>query len=106
MPLIRTVCDPFLCWDNSARKFYVPGGAQTKREWPFLASGRFYRVTEASHGGNWPTYDPNYQLVRQYLSTVPVNERYPDEVAGGRTIGQAYGVMEYKPRLADAAYLD
>ncbi len=54
-------------WDNSARKFYVPAGAQTKREWPFLPSGRFYRVTETSHRGNWPKHDPNYGRARQYL---------------------------------------
>jgi hypothetical protein len=93
-------------WDNSARKFYVPAGQQTKREWPFLPSGRFYRVTETSHNGNWPQHDPNYQRARSYLSTVPANEDYPPEVAGGRTIGQAYGVMEYSPSLTDASILN
>lgn len=93
-------------WDNSARKFYVPAGKHTKREWPFLSSGRFYRVTETSHDGNWRQYDPNYQRARSYLATVPADEGYPSEVAGGRTIGQAYGVIDYAPRLADAAYLD
>jgi hypothetical protein len=93
-------------WDNSARKFYVPAGARTKREWPFLASGRFYRATDTSHGGSWPKYDPNHQRALPYLSTVPVSEDYPAEVAGGRTIGQAHGAIDYKPLLADAAYLD
>ncbi len=86
-------------WDNSARKFYVPTGEHTKREWPFLASGRFYRVTETSHGGNWAKYDPNYQRARPYLMTIPTNEGYPKELAGGRTIGQAYGVIEYEPEV-------
>ena len=89
-------------WDNSARKFYVPAGAQTRREWPFLASGRFYRVTETSHQANWPKYDPNYQRARPYLAAVPADEGYPEEVAGGRTIGQAYGVIEYRPHLSPA----
>lgn len=93
-------------WDNSARKFYVPAGAQTQREWPFLPDGRFYRVTETSHGGNWPQHDPNYGKAQPYLSTVPTNEGYPAEVAGGRTIGQAYGVIDYQPQLAGVAYLD
>jgi len=93
-------------WDNSARKYYVPAGAHTKREWPFLASGRFYRVTENSHGGNWPRYDPNHARAKAYLSAVPMGEGYPEELAGSRSIGQAYGVIEYKPKLENAVYLD
>lgn len=93
-------------WDNSARKFYVPAGVHTQREWPFLASGRFYRVTESSHQGNWPARDPNYRKAIPYLSAVPAGEGYPEEVAGGRTIGQAYGVIRYQPALASPAYLD
>ena len=58
-------------WDNSERKFYVPHGQQTKREFPFLASGRFYRVTDKSHGGNFAKYDPNYKKALPYLATVP-----------------------------------
>src|ERR1019366_5296417 len=72
-------------WDNSARKVYVPAGAQANREWPFLASGRFYRVTDASHGGNWPKYDPNYQRARPYLTTVPVNA-CPSRIFGGARV--------------------
>ena len=45
-------------WDNTARKFYVPAGKHTERETPFLPAGRFYRVTETSHNGNWPQHDP------------------------------------------------
>ena len=45
-------------FDNSARKFYVPAGRHTQREWPFLPSGRFYRVTETSHQRNWPQVRP------------------------------------------------
>lgn len=91
-------------WDNSARKFYVPAGAHTRREWPFLPTGRFYRVTETSHQANWPKYDPNYQRCRPYLSTVPANEGYPQEVAGGRTVGQAYGTIDYKPDLSSLPF--
>ncbi|MBL8216966.1 MAG: hypothetical protein JNK87_39975 [Bryobacterales bacterium] len=84
-------------WDNSARKFYVPSGQHTKREWPFLPSGRFYRVAETSHNGNWPAHDPNYQRMKPYLGTIPTNEGYPPDLAGSRSIGQAYGVIEYAP---------
>lgn len=93
-------------WDNSARKFYVPAGKHTQRELPFLASGRFYRVTDKSHGGNWPSYDPNYLHARPYLSTVPVDEGYPADLAGGQTIGQAYGTIDYHPKLSEQTYLD
>lgn len=75
-------------WDNSARKFYVPSGAHTKREWPFLPSGRFYRVSETKQ-------DPNFARVKPYLSRIPTDEGYPAELAGGMSIGQAYGVIEY-----------
>jgi len=84
-------------WDNTARKFYIPSGAHTKREWPFLPSGRFYRVSDTSHGRNWPTHDPNYQRIQPYLTTIPTNEGYPPDLAGGRSIGQAYGTIEYTP---------
>lgn len=86
-------------WDNSARQFYVPAGKHTEREWPFLASGRFYRVTETSLEGRWPRFDPNYQRMKTLLSTVPTNEDYPAEMAGGKTIGQASGRILYQPDL-------
>ncbi|MBL8290209.1 MAG: hypothetical protein JNN08_00160 [Bryobacterales bacterium] len=93
-------------WDNSARKFYVPAGKHTKREWPFLASGRFYRVSDTSHGGNWPKFDPNYSRAEAYLSVVPTDEGYPADLAGGRSIGQAYGMLEYRPPLESPASAD
>ena len=83
-------------WDNSARKFYVPAGKHAQREEPFLPSGRFYRVTETMLDGNWPKHDPNYEKAKPYLVTVPTNEGYKDEVAGGRTIGQAWGRIKYE----------
>lgn len=90
-------------WDNSACKFYVPEGAHTKKEWPFLPSGRFYRVTATSHQGNWVEHDPNYQRAKPYLATVPLDEGYPRELAGGRTIGQAYGVIDYSLEVRPTA---
>lgn len=93
-------------WDDSARKFYVPAGKHTQREWPFLASGRFYRVTDTSHAGNWSKHDPNYRRVEAYLSVVPTDEGYPADLAGGRSIGQAYGMLEYRPPLESPASAD
>lgn len=91
-------------WDNSARKFYVPAGEHTKREEAFLPAGRFYRVTESMLDGNWPNHDPNYQKAKPYLSAVPRNEGYNDKVAGGRTIGQAWGRLTYQPDLSDPRF--
>jgi hypothetical protein len=93
-------------WDNSARKFYVPAGEHTKKEEAFLPSGRFYRVTETMNDGNWPKHDPNYQKAKPYLSTVPSGEGYNDQVAGGKTIGQAWGRLTYEPDLSDTRFLE
>jgi hypothetical protein len=93
-------------WDNTARKFYRPAGKHTQREWPFLPSGRFYRVTETSLDGNWPKHDPNYERARPNLALAPRDEGYPEDVAGGRSIGQAWGVLRYAPRLQSADSLD
>ncbi|MBK9167179.1 MAG: hypothetical protein IPM24_06910 [Bryobacterales bacterium] len=93
-------------WDSRARQFYVPAGAHAKKELPFLPSGRFYRVTETSHGGNWPKWDPNHPRARAHLADIPRGEGYPDDLAGGRPIGQAYGVMTYDAPLGKAGALD
>jgi hypothetical protein len=93
-------------WDNSARKFYVPAGEHTKKEEAFRPAGRFYRVTETMNDGNWPKHDPNYQKAKPYLSTVPRDEGYNEKVAGGRTIGQAWGRFTYQPDLSDARFLE
>ncbi|HXG32856.1 MAG TPA: hypothetical protein VNJ11_05785 [Bryobacteraceae bacterium] len=93
-------------WDNTARKFYVPAGSHTRREYPFLASGRFYRVTETMFEGNWVRHDPNYVWAQPYLATVPRGEGYPREMEGGRTIGQAWGRIVYQPDLRGPAARD
>ena len=93
-------------WDNSARKFYRPETARATREASFLPSGRFYRVTETMFDGNWPKYDPNYQKAKPYLTRVPTDEGYNDQVKGGRTIGQAWGRLTYAPDLGDPAFTD
>lgn len=91
-------------WDNRANKIYVPG--KTDIEEPFLPSGRFYRVTETMLEGNWVKHDPNYQKCAPYLTTVPTDEGYKTEIAGGRTIGQACGRLIYEPDLADPGAVD
>lgn len=90
-------------WDNSARKFYVP--AKVVEE-PFLPSGRFYRVTETMLDGNWVKYDPNYQKAAPYVTTVPEDEGYNSRIAGGKTIGQAWGKLIYSPDLADPGTIE
>ncbi len=92
-------------WDNTARKFYVPAGFELKGEEPFRPSGRFYRITETMLDGNWVKYDPNYSKCAPYLTTVPRDEGYNSEISGGRTIGQAWGRLIYKPDLQDLDFL-
>ena len=86
-------------WDNTAREFYVPVVSHTLPEWPFLPSGRFYRVTDVSLDGNWPKYDPNYQKAKPYLVKVPAGEGYFPDMVGHLTIGQAWGRIRYNPDL-------
>lgn len=93
-------------WDNSARKVYHPVSERANRELPFLPSGRFYRVTEDSHGGNWPRTDPNYPRAKPYLQRVPVGEGYDADLEGSLTIGQAWGEIVYQPNLADGSLAD
>jgi hypothetical protein len=88
-------------WDNSARMFYVPAGAQAHQELPFRPSGRFYRVTDQMFDGNWPKHDPNYKRAEPYLATVPADEGYSQDVAGARSIGQAWGRITYEPGADD-----
>jgi len=93
-------------WNNRAQKFYVPASKQSQAEWPFLKSGRFYRVTEASLDGNWPRHDPNYQRAKPYLEVVPAGEGYAPELVGRRTIGQAWGRIRYEPNLGGSGAAD
>jgi hypothetical protein len=88
-------------WDNSAKAFYRPVSERANRELPFLPAGRFYRVTETMFDGNWPRHDPNYERMKPYLVTVPHGEGYDAVMEGGRTIGQAWGKIEYRPDLSD-----
>ncbi|HRR55387.1 MAG TPA: hypothetical protein P5568_01525 [Acidobacteriota bacterium] len=90
-------------WNNSARQFYVP--ARVVEE-PFRPSGRFYRVTETMLDGNWVKYDPNYGKCAAYVTTVPLDEGYKDEVAGGKTIGQAWGKFIYSPDWSNLSSLE
>lgn len=89
-------------WDGAAHVFYVPAGEHTRREEPFLPSGRFYRVTERMLDGNWVKFDPNYLWAKPYLCTVPPNQGYNKDVSGGQTLGQAWGRLSYEPDLRQA----
>ena len=55
--------------------------------------------------GNWVKFDPNYQLAKAYVETVPKDQHYNADVAGGRTIGQAWGRMLYEPDLKNPEFL-
>jgi hypothetical protein len=92
-------------WKSAPGKFYVPAGFESKGEEPFRPSGRFYRVTETMLNGNWVKFDPNYQLAKAYVETVPKDQGYNADVAGGRTLGQAWGRMLYEPDWRNPEFL-
>ena len=92
-------------WSSASGKFYVPAGFNSKGEEPFLPSGRFYRVTETMLNGNWVKFDPNYQLAKAYVETVPSDQNYNADVAGGKTLGQAWGRMTYEPDWKNSEFL-
>jgi len=92
-------------WKSAPGKFYVPAGFESKGEEPFHSSGRFYRVTETMLNGNWVKFDPNYQLAKAYVETVPNDQHYNADVAGGQTIGQAWGRMTYEPDWKNPEFL-
>ncbi len=93
-------------WDNTARKFYVPGGVHTQQEEAFLPSGRFYRVSEKMLDGNWPRLDPNYAYAQKELETVPTDEGYNGQVSGDRTIGQSWGRITTEVELSTGRIFD
>jgi hypothetical protein len=94
-------------WNNDFKKYYVTLSMKPyEQQSPILPSGRFYRVTETMFEENWPKFDPNYKRAEPYLETVPVDEGYPEEMAGGKTIGQAWGTFSYCADLAGDGYLD
>jgi hypothetical protein len=92
-------------WKSAPGKFYVPAGFESKGEEPFLSSGRFYRVTETMLNANWVKFDPNYQLAKAYVEAVPADQHYNANVAGGKTIGQAWGRMTYEPDWKNPDFL-
>jgi hypothetical protein len=92
-------------WKSAPGTFYVPAGFESKGEEPFLPSGRFYRVTETMLNGNWAKFDPNYRLAKAYVEVVPTDQHYNTDVAGGKTIGQAWGKMIYEPAWKNSNFL-
>jgi hypothetical protein len=92
-------------WNSAPGKVYVPAGFESKGEEPFLPSGRFYRVTETMLSSNWVKFDPNYQLAKAYVETVPKDQHYNADVAGGKTIGQAWGRITYEPDWKSPEFL-
>jgi len=82
-------------WDNSLHAWYIP----KKEESAFLESGRFYRVGESMVGGDGEKNDPNFKLMEPYFTTVPSGQGYPTYLEGDRSLGQAAGLISYRPDL-------
>ena len=93
-------------WNNKAQKFHNALKTVGRPKDKVYPSGRFFRVTDKMFDSNYEKNDPNFKRMEAYLETVPQDEGYPEEMAGGRTIGQAWGSMEYVAPLSGSGYSD
>jgi hypothetical protein len=93
-------------WNNRGRKFYNALKTLNRPLDKVHSSGRFFRVTDKMFDSNYEKNDPNYVRMEAYLETVPRDEGYPKEMVGGRTIGQAWGILEYTAPLGGSGYSD
>ncbi|MBN2289724.1 MAG: hypothetical protein JXQ83_10365 [Candidatus Glassbacteria bacterium] len=83
-------------WDNRMKKWYVP----EKNEDMFLPEGRFYRVGASMVGADGQANDPNRPKMKPYLTRVPAGLGYPAYLEGELSLGQAWGLVRYRPELA------
>ena len=93
-------------WNNQAKKFYSATKTADRPTDKVLPSGRFFRVTAEMFDSNYAKRDPNFKRSAPYLVTVPRDEGYPDQMAGGKTIGQAWGTFEWAADFTESGYLD
>ncbi|MEA2064544.1 MAG: hypothetical protein U9P14_12645 [Gemmatimonadota bacterium] len=82
-------------WDNRMKKWYVP---QNKKDM-FLPEGRFYRVGASMVGADGEKNDPNWPRIKPYVTRVPDGLGYPAYLEGDLSLGQAWGVITYRPDL-------
>ncbi|MEA2062965.1 MAG: hypothetical protein U9P14_04650 [Gemmatimonadota bacterium] len=93
-------------WNNKAKKFYNALKTVDRSKDKVHPSGRFFRVTDKMFDSNYEKNDPNFKRAEAYLETIPVDEGYSEDMAGGRTIGQAWGSLEYVAPLDSPGYSD
>ncbi|MCE5271847.1 hypothetical protein LLH00_11270 [bacterium] len=82
-------------WDNRMKKWYVPKADKDM----FLPEGRFYRIGASMTGADGEKNDPNYKLMRPYMTRVPSGLGYPSYLEGDLSLGQAWGKITYRPQL-------
>ena len=93
-------------WSNEGAPYYCALKRMAMDKYPDLPSGRFFRVTTDMFDGSWPKTDPNFKYSENYLETIPTGEGYPEDMEGGKSIGQAWGKLTWKAPLESDAYLD
>ena len=93
-------------WNNDGAPYYRALKRMAMDEYPDLPSGRFFRVTTDMFDGSWPKTDPNFKYSENYLETIPADEGYPEDMEGGKSIGQAWGKLAWNAPLETDAYLD
>ncbi len=91
-------------WDNTMKKWFVPGVKGLSDQ--FLPEGRFYRVGAGMVGADGLKNDPNFPLMRPYMTRVPVGMGYPEYIEGDLSLGQAWGKFTWAPDLASGAIKD
>ncbi len=91
-------------WDNRMKKWFVPGVEGISDQ--FLSEGRFYRVGASMVGADGLKNDPNFKLMRPYMTRVPVGMGYPEYIEGDLSLGQAWGKVTWVPDLAAGAIED
>jgi hypothetical protein len=91
-------------WDNSMKKWFIPGAKGVSDQ--FLPEGRFYRVGASMVGGDGEKNDPNFPLMKPYMTRVPVGMGYPEYIEGDMSLGQAWGKVSWMPDLASGAVED
>ncbi len=91
-------------WDNSMKKWFIPGVKRVSNQ--FLPEGRFYRVGASMVGADGIQSDPNFKLMKPYMTRVPVGMGYPEYIEGDLSLGQAWGKISWAPDLASGAIED
>lgn len=93
-------------WSSEQDKWFLPINENPGNKTPNLPSGRFFRVTAEMFDSNYAKNDPNYIRTRNYLTTVPTGEGYPEAMEGGKSLGQSWGRFSWDADMAGGGWRD